>query len=49
VSTSSIMDTSLRVKRQYRSWPTVLKQEIVAASFAPGAKDAVAYRHQASL
>ena len=37
MSTSSVMDTSLRVKRQYRSWPEALKREIVAASFAPGA------------
>jgi transposase len=31
------MDTSLRVKRQNRSWPEALKREIVAASLAPGA------------
>ena len=37
MSTSSVMDTSLRLKRQYRSWPEALKREIVAASFAPGA------------
>lgn len=37
MSTSSVMDTSLSVKRQYRSWPKALKRKIVAASFAPGA------------
>jgi len=38
------MDTSLTVKRQYRSWPEALKREIVAASFAPGASVSVVAR-----
>lgn len=37
VSTTEIMDTSLRVKRRHRSWPEALKREIVAASLVPGA------------
>jgi transposase len=41
VSTSSIMDTSLGVKRRHRSWPEALKREIVAASLAPGASVSV--------
>jgi transposase len=44
VSTSSVMDTSSRVKRQYRSWPEALKREIVAASFAPGASVSIVAR-----
>ena len=38
------MDTSLRVRRQYRSWPEALKREIVAASLAPGASVSVVAR-----
>lgn len=38
------MDTSLRAKRQYRSWPEALKREIVAASLAPGASVSVVAR-----
>jgi transposase len=30
------MDTSLRERRRHRSWPEVLKREIVAASLTPG-------------
>jgi transposase len=44
VSTSSVMDTSLRSKRQHRSWPEALKREIVAASFAPGASVSIVAR-----
>jgi transposase len=38
------MDTSLRSKRQHRSWPEALKREIVAASFAPGASVSIVAR-----
>jgi hypothetical protein len=48
VSTSSIMDTSLRVKRRHRSWPEALKQEIVAASLVPGASVSVVARQYES-
>jgi transposase-like protein len=44
VSTNSVMDTSLSVKRQYRSWPEALKRKIVAASFAPGASVSIVAR-----
>ncbi len=44
MSTSSVMDTSLRVKHRHRSWPDALKREIVAASFAPGASVSLAAR-----
>jgi len=44
VSTSPVMDTSLRSKRQHRSWPEALKREIVAASFAPGASVSIVAR-----
>ena len=44
MSTKSIMDTSLRVKRRHRSWPEALKREIVAASLAPGASVSVVAR-----
>lgn len=44
VSTTGIMDTSLRVKRRHRSWPEALKQEIVAASLVPGASVSVVAR-----
>jgi transposase len=44
VSTSSVMDTSLRVKHRHRSWPDALKREIVAASFAPGASVSIVAR-----
>ena len=37
MSTTGIMDTSLRVRRRHRSWPDALKREIVAASLVPGA------------
>ena len=42
--TSSVMDTSLRVKRHHRSWPEALKREIVAASLAPGASVSIVAR-----
>jgi transposase len=38
------MDTSLRVKRQHRSWPEALKREIVGASLAPGASVSIVAR-----
>ena len=44
VSTNTVMDTSLRVRRRHRSWPEALKREIVAASFAPGASVSVVAR-----
>lgn len=44
MSTTSAMDTSLRVRRRHRSWPEALKQEIVAASLAPGASVSVVAR-----
>jgi transposase len=44
VSTSSVMDTSLSVKRRYRCWPEALKREVVAASFAPGASVSIVAR-----
>lgn len=37
MSTTEIMDTSLRVKRRHKMWPEALKREIVAACLAPGA------------
>jgi transposase len=46
VSTTGLMDTNLRRRRQYKSWPEALKQEIVAATTAPGASvSAVARRY----
>lgn len=45
VSMNAIMDTSLRVKRRHRSWPDVLKREIVSASLAPGASVSIVARH----
>ena len=44
MSASSIMDTSLRVRRRHRSWPEALKREIVSASFAPGASVSIVAR-----
>ena len=44
VSTNAVMDTSLRARRQHRSWPEALKREIVAASLAPGASVSVVAR-----
>jgi transposase len=38
------MDTSAGVKRRNRSWPDALKQEIVTASFAPGASVSIVAR-----
>lgn len=37
MSTTEIMDTSLRVKRRHKVWPEALKREIVAACAVPGA------------
>jgi len=37
VSTTKIMDTSLRAKRRHKVWPEALKREIVAACLVPGA------------
>jgi transposase len=40
------MDTNLRGRRRYKSWPEALKREIVAAATAPGASvSAVARRY----
>src|SRR5881394_1304788 len=40
------MDTNLRRRRRYKSWPEALKREIVAAAAAPGASvSAVARRY----
>lgn len=44
MSTSSVMDTSLRMRRRHRSWLEALKREIVAASFAPGASVSIVAR-----
>ena len=44
MSTKTVMDTSLRVRRRHRSWPEALKREIVAASLAPGASVSVVAR-----
>ncbi|BAE52131.1 Transposase and inactivated derivative [Paramagnetospirillum magneticum AMB-1] len=47
VSTNPVMDTNLRERRRYRSWPEALKREIVAATFEPGASvAAVALRYE---
>lgn len=37
MSTTAIMDTSLRAKRRHKVWPEALKREIVAACLVPGA------------
>jgi transposase len=37
VSTTEMMDTSLRAKRRHKVWPEALKREIVAACLVPGA------------
>ena len=37
MSTTEIMDTSLRAKRRHKAWPEALKREIVAACLMPGA------------
>ena len=37
MSTTEIMDTSLRAKRRHKVWPEALKREIVAACLVPGA------------
>jgi len=37
VSTTKIMNTSLRAKRRHKVWPEALKREIVAACLVPGA------------
>lgn len=37
MSTTEIMDISLRAKRRHNVWPEALKREIVAACLAPGA------------
>ena len=44
MSTSSVMDTSLSVRRRYRCWPEALKREIVAASLVPGASVSIVAR-----
>jgi transposase len=44
VSTTEIMDTSLRAKRRHKVWPEALKREIVAACLVPGASVSVVAR-----
>ena len=44
VSTAAIMDTSLRARRRYRSWPEARKREIAAASLAPGTSMSIVAR-----
>jgi transposase len=44
VSTTEIMDTSLRAKRRHKVWPESLKREIVAACLVPGASVSVVAR-----
>lgn len=44
VSTNSVMDRSSVVRRRNRSWPELLKREIVATTFEPGASVAAAAR-----
>ena len=44
MSTTEIMDTSLRVKRRHKVWPEALKREIVAACAVPGASVSVVAR-----
>ena len=44
MSTSVVMDTSLRVRRRHGSWPDALKREIVAASLVPGTSVSMAAR-----
>jgi transposase len=44
VSTKAVMGTTATGRRRKRSWPDVLKREIVAASLAPGASVSVVAR-----
>ena len=44
MSTTKIMDTSLRAKRRHKVWPEALKREIVAACLVPGASVSVVAR-----
>ena len=44
MSTTEIMDTSLRTKRRHKVWPEALKREIVAACLVPGASVSVVAR-----
>lgn len=44
MSTTAMMDTSAWGKRRHRSWPEVLKREIVAAASAPGVSVSVVAR-----
>lgn len=44
MSTTEIMDTTLRVKRRHKVWPEALKREIVAACLVPGASVSVVAR-----
>jgi transposase len=45
VSTKSDMGTTATGRPRNRSWPEALKQEIVAASFAPGSSVSMVARH----
>ena len=42
---SAVMDTTEPLRRRNRSWPEVLKREIVAASFEPGCSVSTVARH----
>ena len=44
MSTTEIMDISLRAKRRHKVWPEALKREIVAACLVPGASVSVVAR-----
>ena len=44
MSTKSVMGITATRRRRNRSWPEVLKREIVAATFAPGASVSVVAR-----
>jgi transposase len=45
VSTKPVMGITVAGRRRNRAWPEVLKREIVAASFAPGASVSTVARH----
>ena len=45
MSTKPVMGITAAGRRRNRSWPDVLKREIVAASFAPGASVSTVARH----
>lgn len=45
MSTKPVMGITVAGRRRNRAWPEVLKREIVAASFAPGASVSTVARH----